>query len=49
MALSDYPSLPAHRGGEAAGNEVTREDAGHTYKEVHPRKGRGRGSREVYI
>ena len=54
MALSDYPSLPAHGGGETAGNEVAREDAGHTYKEVYPRKGRGGGglaavSREVYL
>ena len=38
MALSDHPGLPAHWGGETAGDEVTCEDAEHTYKEVDPRK-----------
>lgn len=42
MALSDHPGLPAHWGGETASDEVTCEDAEHTYKEVD-RKERGWG------
>lgn len=51
MALSDNPGLPAHWRGETASDEVTREDAQHTYKEVHPRKEeeRERDSNEVYL